>query len=294
MPRAAAQRQRTFHAINQLTNTMTGNTEKKVKHKKNQENNSLWPIHSPESRVPHGISPRCIMVFVLSITLPFIVSAQQLPALNTLFPKTDKDTITFRDSSWSEADKGTICKYAGAGWRSLMVSGRLLLHITPGPTKFEINLYPHKLIIAPNQAADVYIYSRNFRLITACVISGKADWVYKTTTTPLTNRAGIYRDVSGSVLDVAANALDEYKNWSKGIYLFDDITVPEFAAELSKKYGVFIEVNDPTLKDHRIHTAIDSATSLLTMLNRLSLILHLSYTIDIDNTIRLKTTQDKK
>jgi len=229
-----------------------------------------------------------IILPVLILVPPLALPAQHYRDLNTIFPKTDKDSVSFRDSSWCEMDKGTICKYAGAGWRSLLISGRGVIHIAPGPSKFEINLYPHKLIIAPNQAADIYLYARNFRLISACVLNGKAEWLHKTKVTPLLKGAGISMQGSDYFLDMTSYVYREYQNWSKGFYLYDSINLQDFASELSQKFGVRIELDDPKLKEHGIRTGIEACTSLLTALNRLCLISQLSFHVDENNTIKLR------
>jgi ferric-dicitrate binding protein FerR (iron transport regulator) len=233
-----------------------------------------------------------ILLAVLVTILPFALYAQHSINLTTMFPKTKKDTLTFRDSSWCEMDAGTICKYAGAGWRSLLLSGRAVVHVAPRPSKFEINLYPHKLVVAPYETADIYVYARNFCLISACVLSGKVTWIHKTRESPLAKRAGIYLQGSDYRLDMTNYVYRDYQNWSRGLYLYDDINLQDFASELSQKYGVRIDLDDPALKEHRIRIGIEARTSLLTALNHLCLISQLSFRVDENNTIKLKSKQD--
>lgn len=260
--------------------------------RKKPDHRWFFPIIKSVLYAPCRLHFRYTCLAIPVVLLPLALLAQHATPFDTVFPDTVKQCVVFRDSSRCEMDKGSVCKYAGAGWRSLLVSGRGVVHIAPDSSKFEINLYPHKLIIAPHQAAEIYIYSRNYRLISACVISGKAEWVHKTKVTPLAQRAGIYLQGSDYRLDMTNYVYRDYQNWSRGLYLYDEINLQDFASELSQKYSVRIELDDPGLKEHRIRTAIEARTSLLKALSRLCLISQLSFRVDENNMIKLKAKQD--
>ena len=96
-----------------------------------------------------------------------------------------------------------------------------------------------------------------------------------------------FRD-SSFHLDNADFGYREYKAWIKGRYLYDDISLKDFAAEITRKFGIPIRFDDPKVKDLRMCTAIDGDEALSTLLDRLSSILHLQYYSSENKEIRLR------
>jgi hypothetical protein len=234
---------------------------------------------------------RLILIVVLTGTVckPFQSSAQQSINLKEVFLSRDRDHESFSDTSTCVIEEKDDFFFSVTSFgRELMVSGRALLHIYPQPTSFIIDLKEHTITIAPNTSTDFFIHSRNWDLISAELLNGSAIWSYNNKKISMAAGTRLHLRDSLYHLDKADFGYREYKAWIKGRYLYDDINLKDFAAEISRKFGIPIRFDDPELKVLRMCTAIDSDEALSTLLDRLSSILHLQYYLDENNAIRLR------
>jgi hypothetical protein len=238
---------------------------------------------------------RIILILVLLHTQckPPSILVQQPISLKEVFVNRERDHELFSDSSTCEIEKRDDCFFLVTRYgREFMISGRALLHVYPRPTNFIIDLQEHTIIIPPNQTADLFIHSRNWRLISVELLNGSAIWNFNNKQVPM--KAGTKLSVRDSTYqpDNDGSGFRECKAWIRGLYLYDDINLREFAGEITRKFGIPIRFDNPKLKDLRMCTAIDSDESLAKLLDRLSTILHLQYYITENKEIRLKAVNN--
>jgi ferric-dicitrate binding protein FerR (iron transport regulator) len=238
---------------------------------------------------------RIILIVVLFHTQckPLSILAQQSVNLKEVFVNRERDHQLFSDSSTCEIEKKDDCFFLVTKYgREFMISGRALLHVHPRPTNFIIDLEQHTIIIPPNQTADLFIHSRNWGLISVELLNGSAIWNFNNEQVPM--KAGTKLSVRDSTYqpDKDDSGFKECKAWIKGLYLYDDISLKDFAAEITRKFSIPIRFDDHKLKDLRMCTAIDSEESLAKLLDRLSTILHLQYYTTENKEIRLKAVNN--
>lgn len=230
-----------------------------------------------------------IVVLVGTVSKPLSISARQPINLKEVFLSRDLDHESFSDSTTCEIEKQDNFFFSVTSFgRELMLSGRALLHIHPQSTSFIIDLKEHTIIVPPNKSADLFIHSRNWNLISAELLNGSAIWCYNNKKISMAAGTRLHFRDSSFHLDNADFGYREYKAWIKGRYLYDDISLKDFAAEITRKFGIPVRFDDPNVKVLRMCTAIDSDEALFTLLDRLSSILHLQYYTSENKEIRLR------
>lgn len=235
-----------------------------------------------------------VIFFVIIVNLQVSVVHSQTKNLKETYPTTEKQYKSYADSTTCLLDEDCQYGYSDDSLRLFELSGRAVIHIEPGLKDFVISLSDHKIVIPANEKADIYINSRDFRLISAYLLTGHAYWIYPHHQFYITEGTGIYIEQKAYYHNSADKIFTEYTKWLEGLYLYDDITLEELADEMAGKYNILIRIVDPVLRNRRIRLGFDKSTSLLTLLNRLSLILDIEYVLDENNIIRFSAKNRKK
>ncbi|SEW25075.1 protein of unknown function [Chryseobacterium wanjuense] len=235
-----------------------------------------------------------VIFFVIIVNLQVSVVHSQTKNLKETYPNTEKHYKSSADNTTCLLDDDHLYGYSDDSLRLVELSGRAVIHIEPGLKDFVISLSDHKIVIPANEKADIYINSRDFRLISAYLLTGHAYWIYPHHVYYLSQGTGIYLQQKVYHHDSTPHIFTEYKKWLEGVYLYDDITLEELADEMAGKYNIQIPIVDPPLKSQRICIGFENSTSLLKLLNRLSLILDIEYALDENNIIRFSVKNRKK
>ena len=202
-------------------------------------------------------------------------------------PSGQKSKLVLPDGTMVWLNGGSTLKYPNNfsdKKRNVVLDGAGYFEVTSrNGVPFTVSTSAYDIIVKGTKF-NVCAYDIDATSLTS-LIEGKIEIDYKDELYEVSPGEGVCINKNKGTVESFRSDVDDSNAWIDGRIEYEKITLADFAAKLSRKYGVEVCIENNEIKCHTFRISLKNNETLVQVLDGLQLIIPFEYTIDKDRII---------